>query len=49
MSDPVPTSLAERLVARFGETLAVTTARHETIAELAAADLVAVATALREL
>jgi NADH-quinone oxidoreductase subunit C len=48
MSDLVPTSLAERLVARFGETLAVTTVRHETIAELAATDLVAVATALRD-
>ena len=48
MSDPVPTSLAERLVARFGDTLAVTSVRRETIAELAAADLVAVATALRD-
>ena len=48
MSDPVPTSLAERLVARFGETLAVTTTRRETIAELAAGDLLAVATALRD-
>jgi NADH-quinone oxidoreductase subunit C len=48
MSDPVPTSLAERLVARFGDTLAVSSVRRETIAELAAADLVAVATALRD-
>ena len=48
MSDPVPTSLAERLVARFGDTLAVTSVRRETIAELAAADLVTVATALRD-
>ena len=48
MSDSVPTSLAERLVARFGETLAVTAVRRETIAELSATDLVAVATALRD-
>jgi NADH-quinone oxidoreductase subunit C len=48
MSDSVPTSLAERLVARFGDTVAVTSVRRETIAELAAADLVAVATALRD-
>jgi NADH-quinone oxidoreductase subunit C len=48
MSDSHPTSLAERLVARFGDTLSVSTSRRETIAELAAADLVAVATALRD-
>lgn len=48
MSDTHPTSLAERLVARFGDTVNVSTARNETAVELAAADLIAVATALRE-
>jgi NADH-quinone oxidoreductase subunit C len=48
MSDTPATSLAERLAARFGETLRVSTVRNETVAELAAADLIAVATALRD-
>ena len=48
MSDPHPGSLAEQLTARFGDTLKVSTARREIIAELAAADLIAVATALRD-
>lgn len=48
MTDTHKTSLAEQLAARFGETLAITTVRNETIAELAAADLVAVTTALRD-
>ena len=48
MSDPHPGSLAEQLNARFGGTLKVSAARREIIAELAAADLIAVATALRD-
>ena len=48
MSDPHPGSLAEQLTARFGGTLKVSAARREIIAELAAADLIAVATALRD-
>ncbi|TAM57234.1 MAG: NADH-quinone oxidoreductase subunit C [Rhodanobacter sp.] len=48
MSEPHPTSLAERLVARFGDTLVISTVRNEVTAELAAADLIAVATALRD-
>jgi NADH-quinone oxidoreductase subunit C len=48
MTDTQNTSLAERLVARFGDTLAVSAAHGETTAELAGADLVAVATALRD-
>ena len=48
MSDPHPGSLVEQLTARFGDTLKVSAARREIIAELAAADLVAVATALRD-
>ncbi len=48
MSDTAPTSLAERLVARFGDTLAVTSTHRETFAELAPADLVTVAAALRD-
>jgi len=48
MSVTQPTSLAERLAARFGDTLAISTARRETTAELAAADLLNVATALRD-
>ena len=48
MSDSNPTSLAERLVARFGDTLSLSPSTRETIAEVAAADLIAVATALRD-
>ncbi|KZC17194.1 MULTISPECIES: NADH-quinone oxidoreductase subunit C [unclassified Rhodanobacter] len=48
MTDTQKTSLAGQLAARFGDTLAVTTVRNETVAELAAADLFAVATALRD-
>jgi NADH-quinone oxidoreductase subunit C len=48
MSDPHLTSLAERLAARFGDTLTLSTVRNETIAELVAADLIAVSTALRD-
>ncbi len=48
MSDPHPGSLAEQLAARFGDTLSLTAVRNETIAELAAADLIAVTTALRD-
>jgi NADH-quinone oxidoreductase subunit C len=48
MSDTPATSLAERLAARFGHTLVITTVRNETTAELAPADLISVATALRD-
>ncbi len=48
MSDTHPTSLAERLAARFGDMLSISTVRRETTAELAASDLLAVATALRD-
>ena len=48
MSDTQPTSLVERLSARFGETLSVRVERDEATAELVAADLIAVATALRD-
>jgi len=48
MSDSVPSSLAERLLARFGETVAVTSVRRETFAELDPADLLPVAAALRD-
>ncbi|TAL97338.1 MAG: NADH-quinone oxidoreductase subunit C, partial [Rhodanobacter sp.] len=48
MSDTSATSLAQQLAARFGDTLSISTVRHETIAEVAGADLVAVATALRD-
>jgi len=48
MTDMPSSSLAERLAARFGDTLKISTARTETTAELAAADLLAVATALRD-
>ena len=48
MSDPHLTSLAERLAARFGDTLTLSTVRNETIAELVATDLIAVSTALRD-
>jgi NADH-quinone oxidoreductase subunit C len=48
MSDTQINSLAERLTARFGDTLSISVARNEVTAELAAADLLAVATALRD-
>lgn len=48
MTDTPATSLAERLAARFGDTLAIATVRNETTAELVPADLIAVATALRD-
>ena len=48
MTDTPKTSLAAQLAARFGDTLTISTVRNETVAELAAADLVAVATALRD-
>ncbi len=48
MFDPHPGSLVEQLAARFGDTLSLTAVRNETIAELAAADLIAVTTALRD-
>jgi NADH-quinone oxidoreductase subunit C len=48
MSDTLPTSLVEQLAARFGDTLTVSKVRNEITAELAAADLIAVATALRD-
>jgi NADH-quinone oxidoreductase subunit C len=48
MSDPHSNALADRLAARFGETLAVSTVRNETTAELSATNLIAVATALRD-
>jgi NADH-quinone oxidoreductase subunit C len=48
MSVTQPTSLAERLAARFGDTLSISRARRETTVELGAADLLAVATALRD-
>jgi NADH-quinone oxidoreductase subunit C len=48
MTDIQKTSLAGQLAARFGDMLVITTVRSETVAELAAADLVAVATALRD-
>ncbi|WP_329740644.1 NADH-quinone oxidoreductase subunit C [Dyella sp. A6] len=48
MTDMQNNSLAGRLAARFGETLKISTVRNETTAELAAADLIAVATALRD-
>ncbi|HEV2680330.1 MAG TPA: NADH-quinone oxidoreductase subunit C, partial [Rhodanobacter sp.] len=48
MSDTPATSLAERLAARFGDTLTISTQRNEITAELAATDLIAVATALRD-
>lgn len=48
MSDTPATSLAERLAARFGDTLTINLQRNEITAELAAADLIAVATALRD-
>ena len=48
MSDTQPTSLADRLAARFGDTLRLSVARRETTAELAPADLLAVAAALHD-
>jgi NADH-quinone oxidoreductase subunit C len=48
MTDTQKTSLAERLAARFGDTLKISVAHHETTAELAAADLLAVAAALHD-
>ena len=49
MTDTQNTSLAARLAARFGDTLSLLPARGgETTAELAAADLLSVATALRD-
>ncbi|MEO8998469.1 MAG: NADH-quinone oxidoreductase subunit C [Rhodanobacter sp.] len=48
MSDTPATSLAERLAARFGDTLTISTQRNEITAVLAAADLIVVATALRD-
>ncbi len=48
MSDTPATTLAERLAARFGDTLTISTVRNETTVELAAADLIAVTTALRD-
>ncbi|HEY8682036.1 MAG TPA: NADH-quinone oxidoreductase subunit C [Rhodanobacter sp.] len=48
MSDTPATSLAERLAARFGDTLTISTVRNEITAELATADLITVATALRD-
>jgi len=48
MTDMQKNSLAGRLAARFGDTLKISTVRNETTAELAAADLIAVATALRD-
>ncbi|MCX7512454.1 NADH-quinone oxidoreductase subunit C [Frateuria sp. STR12] len=49
MTDTQNTSLAARLAARFGDTLSLLPARGgETTAELTAADLISVATALRD-
>ncbi|QEE24661.1 NADH-quinone oxidoreductase subunit C [Rhodanobacter glycinis] len=48
MTDLQSSSLAERLAARFGDTLKISTTRNETTAELAAADLLAVASALHD-
>ncbi|WP_199099188.1 NADH-quinone oxidoreductase subunit C [Dyella sp. ASV21] len=48
MTDTPTNSLAERLSARFGDTLTISIVRNEVTAELAAADLLAVATALRD-
>ncbi|MCW8807733.1 MAG: NADH-quinone oxidoreductase subunit C [Rhodanobacter sp.] len=48
MSDTSAASLAEQLVARFGDTLNVSSVRQEVTAEVAAGDLIAVATALRD-
>ncbi|WP_430389495.1 NADH-quinone oxidoreductase subunit C [Dyella sp. 20L07] len=48
MTDTQSNSLAERLSARFGDLLSISTVRNEITAEVAAADLLAVATALRD-
>jgi NADH-quinone oxidoreductase subunit C len=48
MIDMQSSSLAERLSARFGDLLKITIVRRETTVELAASDLLAVATALRD-
>ena len=48
MTDTQSNSLVERLAARFGDTLTISVVRNEVTAELAAADLLAVATALRD-
>ncbi|TBR39202.1 MULTISPECIES: NADH-quinone oxidoreductase subunit C [Dyella] len=48
MTDTQSNSLAGRLTARFGDTLKLSIVRNEITAELAAADLIAVATALRD-
>ncbi|MGO4503492.1 MULTISPECIES: NADH-quinone oxidoreductase subunit C [unclassified Dyella] len=48
MTDTSFNSLAERLSARFGEMLTISVVRNEVTAEVAAADLLAVATALRD-
>jgi len=48
MSDTSTISLADQLVARFGDTLNVSSVRQEVTAEVAAGDLIAVATALRD-
>ena len=48
MTDTQDTSLAGRLAARFGDTLAIRVERNETTAEVRPADLLAVATALRD-
>ncbi|WP_130620535.1 NADH-quinone oxidoreductase subunit C [Dyella amyloliquefaciens] len=48
MTDTPTNSLAERLSARFGDTLKISVVRREVTAEVAADDLLAVATALRD-
>ncbi|MFC5743435.1 NADH-quinone oxidoreductase subunit C [Dyella tabacisoli] len=48
MTDTPSNSLVERLSARFGGTLTISIARNEVTAELSAADLIAVTTALRD-
>jgi NADH-quinone oxidoreductase subunit C len=48
MTDTQKISLAERLVARFGDTLSLSAARNEITAELVAGDLLDVAAALRD-
>jgi NADH-quinone oxidoreductase subunit C len=48
MSDISAKPLAEQLAARFGDTLRISSERNEITAEVAGADLLAVATALRD-
>ncbi|MET3654192.1 NADH-quinone oxidoreductase subunit C [Dyella japonica] len=48
MTDTSFNSLAERLAARFGDMLTISVVRNEVTAEVAATDLLAVATALRD-